>query len=79
MLAGSMGKPAKLAMEVICAMAASQGAKRLIDVTRGHIDGCIYAHDANLIFAETMADMGAQVAIPTTINAISVDRQNCQG
>lgn len=76
MLAGDHGRPVALAMEVICAMAASQGAKRLIDVTRGHIDGCIYAHDANLVFAETMAGMGAKVAIETTINAISVDREN---
>lgn len=75
MLAGARGRPVTLAMEVICAMAATQGASRLLDVTRGHIDGCIYAHDANLIFAETMADMGAKVAIPTTINAISVDRE----
>lgn len=76
MLGGENGKPVALAMEVICAMASAQGAKRLIDVTRGHIDGCIYAHDANRLFAETMADMDAKVAIPTTINAISVDREN---
>ncbi|MFK7835975.1 MAG: aconitase X [Sulfitobacter sp.] len=76
MLTGDMGSPTAVAMDVICAMATSQGATRLIDVTRGHIDGCIYAHDANLIFAETMAQMGAKVAIPTTINAISVDREN---
>lgn len=78
-LDGRLGKPAALAMDVICAMAAAQGATRLIDVTRGHIDGCIYAHDANLIFAEAMAQMGARVAIPTTINAISVDRENWTG
>ena len=76
MLAGDLGKPVALAMEVISAMASSQGATRLINVTRGHIDGCIYAHDANLIFAEAVAEMGAKVAIPTTINAISVDREN---
>lgn len=75
-LEGSEGKPASLAMDVICTMAAAQGATTLIDVSRGHIDGCIYAHDANLIFAETMAEMGAKVKIPTTINAISVDREN---
>ena len=75
-LEGAEGGPAALAMEVICAMAAVQGASRLIDVSRGHIDGCIYAHEANLIFAETMAKMGARVKIPTTINAISVDREN---
>ncbi|PWK60882.1 aconitase X [Roseicyclus mahoneyensis] len=72
---GAAGRAVQLAQEVLGTMAAVQGATRLIDVTRGHIDGCILAHDANLIFAEAMAEMGAQVAIPTTINAISVDRQ----
>lgn len=75
-LDGSEGRPAALAMDVICTMAAAQGATALLEVSRGHIDGCIYAHDANLIFAETMAKMGAQVVVPTTINAISVDREN---
>ena len=75
-LQGRDGKATALAMEILCAMAISQGAKRFISVSRGHIDGCIYAHQANLIFAEKMANMGAQVAIPTTINAISVDREN---
>lgn len=74
MLGGAKGAPVALAMRVLSAMAAAQGAQRLISVTRGHIDGCIYAHEANLIFAERMAEMGAQVAIPCTINAISVDR-----
>ncbi|NKX43371.1 aconitase X [Roseicyclus persicicus] len=74
-LAGASGRAVQLAQEVLGTMAAAQGAARLIDVTRGHIDGCILAHDANLIFAEAMAEMGARVAIPTTINAISVDRQ----
>ena len=63
-------------MEVVCAVAASQGAKRLVDVSRGHIDGCILAHSANLVFAERMAGMGARVAVPTTMNAISVDLEN---
>ncbi|WP_413874921.1 aconitase X [Albidovulum sp.] len=64
------------AMRILCAMAANQGATRLTSVTRGHIDGCIYAGPANLIFAETMAEMGARVRIPTTMNAISVDHAN---
>ncbi|GAB4291105.1 MAG: aconitase X [Roseovarius sp.] len=76
LLAGEAGPAARMAMEIICLMAAAAGAERLTDVTRGHIDGCILAHDANLIFAETLADLGARVAIPTTINAISVDREN---
>ena len=76
LLQGGAGPAAALAMEVICLMAAAAGAERLTDVSRGHIDGCILAHDANLLFAEKMSGLGAQVAVPTTINAISVDREN---
>lgn len=78
MLNGSGGKAQKIAMEVLCMMAAAQGARTLTDVTRAHIDGCILAHDANLDFAEKMYEMGARTCIPTTINAISVDRENWQ-
>ena len=48
MLAGDNGQAVKIAMEVLCLMAAAQNADKLIDVSRGHIDGCILAHDANL-------------------------------
>ncbi len=76
LLDGAEGPAARQAMRILCAMAANQGATRLIDVTQGHIDGCIYASPANLTFAETMAGMGARVRIPTTMNAISVDHAN---
>lgn len=76
MLEGSQGAAVAQAMRILCAMAANQGATRLIDVSQGHIDGCIYASPANLTFAEKMADMGAKVRIPTTMNAISVDHAN---
>lgn len=77
-LDGYGGKAQQIAMEVLCLMAAAQGATSLIDVSRAHIDGCILAHDANLEFAEKMYQMGAKTCIPTTINAISVDRENWQ-
>lgn len=76
MLDGHDGKAAGIAMRIIRAMAINQGAESLIDVTQGHIDGCIYASPANLTFAETMAATGARVRIPTTMNAISVDHAN---
>ena len=78
MLDGHDGVAVQQAMRIICAMAAQQGATTLVDVTQGHIDGCIYASPANLTFAEKMADMGARVRVPTTMNAISVDRANWQ-
>ncbi|MEZ5910924.1 MAG: aconitase family protein [Paracoccaceae bacterium] len=76
MLAGAEGSAAQTAMRILITMAAAQGATALTDVTRAHIDGCIYASPANLTFARKMADMGARVRIPTTTNAISVDHAN---
>lgn len=78
MLDGRDGVAVQLALRITAAMAAQQGATKLIDVVQGHIDGCIYASPANLTFAEKMADMGARVSVPTTMNAISVDRANWQ-
>lgn len=78
MLDGHQGVAIQQAMRIICAMAAQQGALGLVDVTQGHIDGCIYASPANLTFAERMADMGVQVRVPTTMNAISVDLASWQ-
>lgn len=74
MLEGRDGIAVQQAMHITVAMAAQQGASALVDVTQGHIDGCIYASPANLTFAEKMAEMGAKVRVPTTMNAISVDK-----
>ncbi len=73
MLAGQEGRAVQIAMQILTTVAAAQGATALTDVTRAHIDGCIYASPANLTFARKMADLGAKVRIPTTMNAISVD------
>ncbi|CVI62367.1 MULTISPECIES: cis-3-hydroxy-L-proline dehydratase [Agrobacterium] len=73
-LEGRDGVAVQQAMRITVAMAAQQGASALVDVTQGHIDGCIYASPANLTFAEKMAEMGAKVRVPTTMNAISVDK-----
>jgi cis-L-3-hydroxyproline dehydratase len=78
LLSGEKGKAAQQAMRILCAMASNQGASELIDVSQAHIDGCIYASPANLTFAEAMADMGAKVLVPTTMNAISVDYDHWQ-
>lgn len=75
MLAGADGPAMQRAMRIVSAMARQQGGTALVDVTRAHIDGCIYAGPANLVFAEAMEQAGARVRVPTTMNAISVDRE----
>jgi hypothetical protein len=79
MLAGDEGPACRQAMRILVAMARQQGAAALTSVTRAHIDGCIYAGPANLVFAEAMEALGARVHVPTTMNAISVDRENWRG
>jgi predicted aconitase/predicted aconitase with swiveling domain len=81
MLEGAEGWAVRQAMRILCGMAAAQGARALVDVRQAHIDGCIYASPANLTFAERMAEAGAKVRVPTTMNAISVDhcRWRAQG
>ena len=79
LLSGRHGRAAQVAMEIIVDAAAIYGADALQDVGRAHIDGCIYTGDAGLRFAQTLADWGGRVRIPTTLNAISVDYRGWRG
>jgi len=56
-------------------MAPLYGASSLLSITRAHIDGVILTGSAGLEFAERLADLGGQVAVPTSLNVMSMDRQ----
>ena len=75
MLAGELGPATRLAASILYRMAPMYGAASLLPVTRAHIDGVIYTGNAGLDFAEHLADLGARVAVPTTLNVGSVDRK----
>jgi predicted aconitase/predicted aconitase with swiveling domain len=75
LLCGEHGKAAQTAMQIVLRMAELQGARRLVDVTQAHIDGCIYTGPASLRFAEQLVEWGAKVRVPTTLNSISVDQR----
>lgn len=49
------------------------GAQSLIDITRAHVDSCVFYGVAGLDFAERLRDGGATVAVPTTLNISSLD------
>ncbi|TQI65310.1 putative aconitase subunit 1 [Bosea sp. AK1] len=72
-LDGSYGKAAQAAIKIILRMAQLQGARQLMDVSQVHIDGCIYTGPGSLAFARQLRDWGAKVAVPATLNSISVD------
>ncbi|HEX4934762.1 MAG TPA: aconitase X catalytic domain-containing protein, partial [Gemmatimonadaceae bacterium] len=62
-----------LAHAILDRYAALTGARRLIPITRAHIDGCLYHGPASLDFARTMAESGATVTVPTTLNVGAID------
>lgn len=65
--------PTDFAHRLLERYAAIVGARRLIPITRAHIDGCLYHGPASLDFARTMAESGAQVTVPTTLNVGAID------
>ncbi len=62
-----------LAHDLLTRYATIVGATRLIPITRAHIDGCLYHGPASLDFARAMAESGAQVSVPTTLNVGAID------
>lgn len=75
MLAGEHGPAMQLAAKILVRMAPLYGATSLLPVTRAHLDGVILTGSSGLAFAERLADFGGQVAVPTTLNVMSMDRE----
>jgi predicted aconitase len=73
MLSGVEGEAARMAMEIVVAMAEVGGAERLVEIASGHIDGCLYHGQVSLDFAERLVAGGARVRVPTTLNVGSLD------
>src|SRR4051794_31809787 len=75
MLDGDEGPARQLAMRILTRTAPLYGADTLVPVTQAHVDGVILTGSAGLEFAERLAGLGGRVAVPTTLNVMSMDRQ----
>ncbi|HEX6130995.1 MAG TPA: aconitase X catalytic domain-containing protein [Actinomycetota bacterium] len=73
MLAGDEGEAAAMAMRIVAETAEAMRAPRLLDVSRAHVDGCLYHGRAGLDFAERLAAAGGRTRVPTTLNVASLD------
>lgn len=73
LLQGDAGPAAQLAMRIVTRTAEVMRAERLIDISGAHIDSCIYNGQASVDFAQRLADDGAAVTVPTTLNVSSLD------
>jgi predicted aconitase len=73
LLEGARGEGAALAMRLVVKMAEVARAPRLRNVTRAHIDSCLYHGEVGLDFAERLLEGGAAVSVPATLNVSSLD------
>jgi len=73
-LAGEFGEAGRIAMRIVLQTARIEGATELVDIEMAHLDGVFYQGPAGLKFARKLCDLGARVRVPTTMNAICVDR-----
>ncbi len=78
MLAGENGPAVQTAMRIVVKMGGLFGAPRLIPVTRAHIDSGIYEGQSGLDFVEMLLAKGGKVAVPTSMNVVSLDLENWQ-
>jgi predicted aconitase len=74
-LDGKQGEAARIALSVLVDLGELFGAKEMMTVSQVHIDATLYMVDAGLEFAEKMADLGGEVAVPTSLNPSSIDLQ----
>ncbi len=60
-------------MRLVVRAAEVTGATRLIDITRAHVDSCLYQGEASLDFVGRLVEGRARVSIPTTLNVGALD------
>lgn len=73
MLAGGQGEACAFAMRLLAAFADAVGAVSLLDISRAHIDGCLYHGQVNVDFVERLVAFGGRVRVPTTLNVGAMD------
>ncbi len=76
MAEGEQGPAAQMAMSILLRMAEVFDAPKLLDISGAHIDSTIYIGEGGLEYAERLARLGAQVAVPTTLNVSGLDEHH---
>jgi predicted aconitase len=73
LLSGEQGEARRHAIQLIINVAKATGAKRLTSITRAHIVGSYHSGEANLALLKKYREMGAAVAVPTTLSSSGMD------
>jgi len=72
-LDGRNGEAARLAISILIDLGELFGAESLMPVSQAHIDATLYMVDAGLDFVEKLANLGAKMAVPTSLNPSAID------
>ena len=72
-LDGKQGEAARIALSVLVDLGEVFGAESLMPVSQAHIDATLYMVDAGLQFVEKLANLGAKMAVPTSLNPSAID------
>ena len=73
MLDGGQGEMRQQAMQALCDLAEFYDVEEFVEIVGCHDDSTVYAGEAQVAFAEHLADHGARFAVPTTTNATACD------
>jgi predicted aconitase len=73
LLNGQEGPAAAFAMQILVAFSEAVGAPSLLDISRAHIDGCLYHGQVSLDFVERLVATGGRVRVPTSLNVGAID------
>ncbi|MHB8695148.1 MAG: cis-3-hydroxy-L-proline dehydratase [Solirubrobacteraceae bacterium] len=79
LLDGDFGPAAEAAMRIVAHAARLEGATEFVDVQQAHIDGCFYEGPGTLQFTRRLLELGARVRVPSTMNALTIDRRRWRG
>ncbi|KAJ4309415.1 hypothetical protein N0V94_008940 [Neodidymelliopsis sp. IMI 364377] len=66
-----------LAMRIILRTATIMNAPDFLSVSQAHVDGAHFG-PASVLFGKQLRDLGGKFAVPTTVNALTIDQQRWQ-
>ena len=73
MLNGEHGEMRQQAMQALCDLASFYDVENFVEIVGCHDDSTVYAGEAQVAFAEHLANKGAKFSVPTTTNATACD------
>lgn len=73
MLDGQYGEVRQQAMQALYDLAKFYDVEKFVEIVGCHDDSTVYAGEAQVAFAEKLAEAGAKFAVPTTTNATACD------